>query len=266
MSSYFTGKVVWITGASSGIGEALVHQLARQNAKIILSARREAALQRVAEQAGLKKEDYLIIPFDLADTSQANEWAKQAAERFSRIDFLINNGGLSQRSEALQTQETVERNLMEVNYFGHVNLTKAVLPIMIKQGGGHVTVVSSIAGKFGFFLRSSYSAAKHALYGYFESLRLENEKHNIKILMACPGKISTQISVKATTGDGSGHGLMDQSHINAVNPMECAGEILRAIQKNKLEVFIGGKELRAITVKRFFPSFFHSVIRKQRPD
>lgn len=266
MSSFFSGKVVWVTGASSGIGEALVHLLARQNAKIILSARHEADLQKVAEKAGLKKEDHLIISFDLADTSRANDWAKRAIERFSRIDFLINNGGMSQRSEALQTQEAVERNLMEVNYFGHVALSKAVLPWMIKQGGGHVTVVSSIAGKFGFFLRSSYSAAKHALYGYFESLRLENEKNNIKILMACPGKISTQISVKAATGNGSGHGIMDESHKNAVNSIKCAGEILEAIQKNRLEVFIGGKELRALTVKRFFPAFFHSAIRKQRPD
>lgn len=264
MSSYFTGKVVWVTGASSGIGEALVRVLAKQNAKIILSARNADALNKVALDADLKSENYLVIPFDLADTSKIKECAQQAIQKFSRIDFLINNGGVSQRSESLQTSEEVERKLMEVNYFGHVALTKAVLPYMIKQGGGHITVVSSIAGKFGFFLRSSYCAAKHALHGYFESLRLELEKNNIKVLLVCPGKIETEISVKAARGDGSDHGVMDDSHINAVKPDECAGEILKAIQKNKLEVFIGGKEIRAVHMKRFFPSWFYAIIRRQK--
>jgi short-subunit dehydrogenase len=265
MSSYYTGKVVWVTGASSGIGEALVHQLAKLNARIILSARNADALNKVAFTAGLKPENYLVIPFDLADSSRVKEYAQLAIDKFSRIDFLINNGGVSQRSEALQTTEEVERNLMEVNYFGHVALTKAVMKHMVYSGGGHITVVSSIAGKFGFFLRSSYSAAKHALHGYFESLRLENEKNNIRVLMVCPGKISTEISVKAARGDGSSNGAMDPSHINAVKPAECAGEILKAIQKNKLEVFIGGKELWALRFKRFFPSLFYVIIRRQKP-
>lgn len=264
MSSFFTGKVVWITGASSGIGEALVHELAMQNARIILSSRNENALKAVALKAGLSNENYLIIPFDLADTTHVSEYVQQVISKFSRIDVLINNGGVSQRSEALSTNEKVERNLMEVNYFGHVALTKAVLPQMIKQGNGQITVVSSIAGKFGFFLRSSYSAAKHALHGYFECLRLENEENNIRILMVCPGKISTDISLKAAKGDGSKHGLMDESHKNAVKPKDCAVKILRAIENNKLEVYIGGKEVFAVKVKRFFPTLFHTILRRQR--
>jgi len=265
MSSFFSGKVVWITGASSGIGEALVYELAKQNARIILSARNEQALKKVAETAGLKPENFLILPFDLADTSRVHELVQSAIQKFSRIDILVNNGGVSQRSEALQTKEEVERNLMEVNYFGHVALSKAVLPQMIKQGGGHITVVSSIAGKFGFFLRSSYSAAKHALHGYFECLRLENEKNNIGVLLVCPGKISTDISLKASKEDGSSHGIMDESHKNAVKPEKCAVKIMEAIRKNKLEVFIGGKEILAVHVKRFFPSLFHRIIRGRSP-
>ena len=265
MSSFFSGKIIWITGASSGIGEALVHAFTREGARLVLSARDGEALKRVAAAAGLKSEDHLIIPFDLADTSRVNEYASQVVQKFSRIDYLVNNGGMSQRSEALLTNEKVERHLMEVNFFGHVALSKAVLPHMINHGGGHITVVSSIAGKFGFFLRSSYCAAKHALHGYFESLRLENEKKNIRVLMVCPGKISTEISVKAATEDGSKHGVMDESHKNAVKPIECAGQILRAIKNNSLEALIGGKELRAVTIKRFFPKLFHRLIRRQSP-
>lgn len=265
MSSYFSGKVIWITGASSGIGEALVYAFAKEGAKIVLSARNESSLKDVAKKAGLSNENSLLIPFDLADTSRVKEFAQQVISKFLRIDLLINNGGMSQRSEALVTDEKVERNIMEVNYFSHVALTKAVLPYMIAQGGGHLTVMSSIAGKFGFFLRSSYSAAKHALHGYFESLRLENEKNNVKVLMVCPGKINTDISLKASTGDGTSHDKMEHSHQTAVKPEECVGEILEAIKNSKLELYIGGRELRAVKVKRLFPNLFHSIIRRQRP-
>ena len=264
MSSFFSGKVVWITGASSGIGEALVYKLAKQNAKIILSARNENALKLVAQKAGLKTENFLIIPFDLADTSKVKEYAGAAVTNFSRIDFLINNGGTSQRSEALDTSEEVERQLMEVNYFGHVALSKAVLAVMIKQKSGHITVVSSIAGKFGFYLRSSYSAAKHALHGYFECLRLENEKNNITVLMVCPGKINTQISVKAAKGDGSPLGIMEESHKNAMSASTCAQKILTAIKSGETEIFVGGKEIRAVWLKRFFPMAFNTIIKRQR--
>ncbi len=265
MSSFFSGKVIWITGASSGIGEALAHELALSNAKIVLSARNETALKQVAEKCGLKPENYLLIPFDLTETLQVNEYVKQVIQKFSRIDFLINNGGISQRAEALETSAEVERNLFAVNYFGHVALSKAVLPVMIKQKGGHITVVSSIAGKFGFYLRSSYSAAKHALHGYFESLRLEIEKHNINILLACPGKIDTPISVNAMASDGSKHNKQDESHVGAMTAKECAKRILKAIEANKMEAFIGGKEMRSVYVKRFFPSLFYRLIKKQSP-
>ena len=168
-------KVIWITGASSGIGEALAIELARRQARLILSARRESELNRVGALTGLAPLDLLILPFDLADTSMASGLAAQVMNKFGRVDVLVNNGGMSQRSEARVTSNETERLLMEVNYFAHVNLTKAVLPYMIRQKSGQVVVISSIAGKFGFYLRSTYSAAKHALYGYFESLRLEVE-------------------------------------------------------------------------------------------
>ena len=261
----FKDKVIWITGASSGIGEALALAFAKKGARLILSARREQELQRVAKQTALPELDLMILPLDLADTRMASAWAAQVMNKFGRIDLLINNGGFSQRSAATATDEQVERQLMEVNYFSAVALSKAVLPYMLRQKSGHLVVLSSIAGKFGFYLRSSYSAAKHALHGYFESLRLETEKQGIKTLIVCPGKIKTEISLHAKQGDGASHNKMDESHVNAMSAEECAMQIIRAIEQEKQEVLIGGKELMAVSLKRFFPRLFARIIRKQNP-
>ena len=260
----FKDKVIWITGASSGIGEALAIELAKSEARLILSARRADELKRVGTLTKLPDLDLMILPFDLSDTSKASSFAAQVINKFGRIDILINNGGQSQRCEAIQTDEPTERKLFEVNYFSAVNLSKAVLPYMIRQKGGQIVVISSIAGKFGFYLRSSYSAAKHALHGYFESLRLETEKKGIKVLMVCPGKIKTNISLNAASAS-SIHGKMDESHENAMSAEEAAKRIIRGISDNEEEIFIGGRELKAITLKRFFPKKFWNVIRKQSP-
>lgn len=262
--SNFKDKVIWITGASSGIGKALALELAKHQARLILSARREDELQRVGAMTVLGELDIMILPFDLSDTSKVSGLAAQVINKFGRIDILINNGGQSQREEAIKTDEVTERKLFEINYFSAVNLSKAVLPYMIRQKGGHIVVVSSIAGKFGFYLRSTYSAAKHALHGYFESLRLETEKKGIKILMACPGKVKTNISLNASTASGA-HGKMDESHENAMTAEECAKQIIEAISSNSEEILIGGRELKAVTLRRFFPKWFGKIIRKQSP-
>lgn len=258
-------KVIWITGASSGIGEALVHECAKQNAKIILSSRRESELVRVCKAAKLDHTNSLIISFDLTNTTEAEEYAQHIISRFGKIDILINNGGLSQRSEAIDTSSETERQLFEINYFSAVNLSKAVLPFMIKQGQGRIVVVSSIAGKFGFYLRSSYSAAKHALHGYFESLRLELENKGIRVLMVCPGKIKTNVSLNAISNHGVSHNKMDQSHENAMSAEECAKQIIAGIVTNQEEIFIGGKELWIVKIKRFMPKLFSKIVRKQSP-
>lgn len=263
MSNY-KDKVIWITGASSGIGEALALEFAKQGARLILSARREDELKRVGAQTKLPELDLMILPFDLSDTSKASGLAAQVMNKFGRIDVLINNGGQSQRSEAVNTDEKEERKLFEINYFSAVNLSKEVLPYMLKQKGGHIVVLSSIAGKFGFYLRSSYSAAKHALHGYFESLRLETENKGIKILMVCPGKVKTNISLNASTEKGA-HGKMDESHENAMSAEECAKQIIIGISNNREEILIGGKEIKAVALKRFFPKWFGRIIRKQSP-
>lgn len=262
--SFFKDKIVWITGASSGIGEALALELAKQEARIILSARREDELKRVAALTKLPELDLLILPFDLNNTNNASALAASIINKFGRIDVLINNGGMSQRAEAEKTSIETDRALMEVNYFSYVNLTKAVLPYMKRQKSGHIVVISSIAGKFGFYLRSGYSAAKHALHGFFESFRLETEQFGIKTLIVCPGKVKTNISLNAVTETGQ-HGKMDESHINAMSAEESAKIILKAIINNEEEILVGGKELKAVTLKRFFPKLFGKIIRKQSP-
>ena len=200
--SELKNKVVWITGASSGIGQALAFAMAKEGAKLVLSSRRDQELKKVAKKCA---SDVLILPLDLSNSSNFKDLTQQVLEHFGSIDVLINNGGISQRSEAAQTSLEVDRKLMEVNYFGATALTKAVLPIMQQQKSGHLVAISSLSGKFGFFLRSAYSASKFALVGFYESLRLEEEKNNIKVSLVFPGFVQTNISQNALSGDGQKH-------------------------------------------------------------
>lgn len=261
----FKNKVIWITGASGGIGEALAYEFAKYEALLVLSARRLDELNRVKRNCKLPDNNVMVLPLDLEETSQANEMVKDIIARFGRIDILINNGGISQRAEAIDTPLSLDRKLMEVNYFGAVALTKAALPYLIKNKTGHLVVVSSIAGKFGFYWRSAYSAAKFALHGFFESLRLELHDHNINVTIVCPGKIKTNVSLNAITDKGSKHNQMDPSHEHAMSAEECAKQIVNAIYKNKKEVLIGRTEILTVYIKRFFPNLFYHIIRRVKP-
>ena len=262
----FKNKVVWITGATSGIGEALAKEFALQGAKIIISSRRIEELERVKNLLKLPEGDLLILPLDLEDLSNINILSQLVINKFGRIDILVNNGGISQRSLTKDTSIETDRKLMEVNFFGTVALTKSVLPYFLKQKGGHIVVVSSIVGKFGFHLRSAYAASKHALHGFFESLRMEVYNENVKVLIVCPGKIRTNISINAYTGDGSKHGKMDDSTNKGLSPEDCARKILKGIENNKEEILIGGNDIKAVFLKRFFPTLFSIIIRKQKAE
>lgn len=264
--SHFNNKVIWITGASSGIGEALAHAFAREGAKLVLSSRRADELNRVKNALKLKDENVLILPLDLADTSKVNALTQQVIATFGRIDILINNGGISQRALTKDTSLEIDRKIMEVNFFGTIALTKSVLPYMLQQKSGHIIAMSSIAGKFGFYFRSAYAASKHALHGFFESLRMEIYKENVQVMIVCPGKVKTNISINAVTGNGGTHNQMDASQENGVSAEVCAEQILKGIKNNTEELFIGGKELRGVWVKRFFPKLFSKLIRKQKPE
>ncbi|MGB0887868.1 MAG: SDR family NAD(P)-dependent oxidoreductase, partial [Vicingaceae bacterium] len=197
-----SNKVVWITGASSGIGEAIVYALAKEHCKLIISARRIEELNRVKANTNLSDEDILVLPIDLEKYEEAQNWTQKVMDKFNRIDILINNGGISQEGLALETSTAVEQKIMNINYFGNVALSKAVAPIMQQQQSGKIAIITSIAGKFGQAGLSTYSASKHALYGFYDSFRLELKKDNISVLLVSPGFINTNVTLNAITGDG----------------------------------------------------------------
>ena len=255
-------KVIWLTGASSGIGEALAYELSRKGAKLILSARRKEELERVkgncssASQAGIR-----ILPFDLEKADMLELSTEAAVQIFGHIDILINNGGISQRSLVAETALAVDRRIMQVNYFGAVALTKYLLPHFIKQRQGHFVTVTSLTGKFGTPYRSAYAASKHALHGFFDAVRAEHYKDNIDVTMICPGFIRTSLTLSALTADGSPLNKMDAKQYKGQPADWCARKIISAIEKNKEEVYIGGREVFAVYFKRFFPALFSKIIR-----
>ena len=259
--SKFKNKVVWITGASSGIGEALALAFSNEGAKLVLSSRNEKELERVANSC---KVETLILPLDLENQTDFIKKALKVNIHFGSIDFLINNGGISQRSEASETALEVDRKLMEVNYFGAVALTKAVLPYMQKQKSGCFVSISSLSGKFGFFLRSAYSASKFALVGFYESLRLEEEKNNINICIVFPGFVSTKISQNALSGSGDKHKKLDNNQKNGISAEQCARDIIKGIEKNKHEIITGGTEKWGVLMHRLFPKLFYKILKKKK--
>lgn len=256
-------KVVWITGASSGIGEALVYAFNAMGARLIISARNRDELFRV--KANCKDQiNVHVLSLDLADGAALPGKAEDALRIYGNIDILVNSGGISQRSLALATDLSTEQRLMAVNFWGTVILSKAVLPQMLARGEGSIVCVSSLVGKFGTRFRSAYSASKHALHGYFDSLRIEIDNPNVHILLACPGFIKTNVTINALTADGSAQGTMDDAQANGMAPEVCAQEIIKAITAKKEEVYIGGKETKGVLLKRFFPKLFSKIIRKAK--
>ncbi len=255
-------KTIWITGASSGVGEALVKELSKMDVNLIISARRQEELERVkSESSGNAQIE--ILTLDLTDSNSFKSKTTEANQLFGSIDILINNGGISQRSMVVDTNLEVDRRLMEVNYFGTIGLTKALLPSMLKNRNGHIVTITSLTGIFGTPWRSGYAASKHALHGFFDSMRAELEDEGIKVTLAALGFIRTNLSRMALLGDGSENGSIDETHQKGMDPHTCAVKIISAIEKEKREVYIG-KESYAVYVKRFLPGLFARLIKKAK--
>ncbi|WP_394995123.1 SDR family oxidoreductase [Emticicia sp.] len=261
----FENKVVWITGASSGIGEATAYQFAKEGATLILSARREDELLRVKQNTGLPSHQVFILPIDIENIEKISEKAKQAIEHFGKIDVLFNNAGISQRGSVLDTDISVYQKIFNLNFFGVIALTKAVLPFMKQQKSGQIAVTSSVSGKLATPMRSGYCASKHALHGFFDALRSEIYQDNISVTLICPGYIHTNISYNAVAADGSKFGKMDENQANGMSPEECASRIVEAIYKKRDEVYMGGKEVLGVYLKRFFPRILSKLLRGQMP-
>lgn len=254
------GKVVWITGASSGIGEELAYALAREGSFLVLSARNKEKLEQVKVKCLESTAKCWVNQVDLSGNQQLDAVVKTVLVQTGRIDVLINNAGRSQRSLAKETPPEIDRNIMELNFFSVVELTKLVLPQMLKNGSGHIVVISSIAGKLGFSMRTAYSASKHALQGYFESLRTELANDNIKVTIVSPGRIKTNISVNAVTKDGSPYNIMDEGQANGMNAALCAAKIVKAIKKERKELLVGKMEILMVHIRRFLPALYYKLV------
>src|ERR1041384_5563612 len=256
----FQGRRVWITGASSGIGEALARAFHDAGAKLILSARREDDLKRGQTACG-GEPNTRILPMDVTNAAELPEKTRLALSMFGGIDILVLNAGITQRSRTRETDESVYRRLMEVNFFGPEAMARAVLPSMLAQKNGHIVVISSVAGKFGVPMRSGYSATKFALHGFFEALRAEEERNGIHVTMVCPGYIRTDISLSALRGDGRRHAKMDSELAHGMPVEECAGQILRGVARKKKEIVVAAaREKTLVYMKRFFPDLLARMI------
>jgi short-subunit dehydrogenase len=260
----FEGKVIWITGASSGIGEALAYEWSKLDARIILSARRESELERV-KAACARSDHCTVAPLDLSRQEDIEAVADRMLQRFGTVDILVNCGGISQRSLLIETDVSVDRRIMEVDYFSGVTLTKKLLPSMVAKGSGHIIAVSSIVGMFGFPLRSAYSAAKHAMHGFYESLWAELHAQGIRVTVVCPGRILTSVSLHALTKDGTPHGEMDHGQASGITAETCARKIINAVRRNKREAYIGKKDLLMIYFKRYIPWLYYRLVSKVQP-
>lgn len=261
------GKVVWITGASSGIGEACAYEFARKGARLILTGTREDKLREVREHCLHEGQgEVAVLPYDLSDVAGIPALVERALGSFGRVDVMFNNAGISQRAKAGDTVFEVDRRIMEVNYFAPVRIAKLLLPGMIRQGGGTFVTTSSISGRFGFPLRSAYAASKHALYGFFESLHAEYYADNVRTVMVCPGRVNTNISFYALEKDGSRHGRLDAGQAGGISPERAARKIVKAVRRRKPEVLVGGKELLMVYFKRFLPALNRLLARKVKAE
>jgi dehydrogenase/reductase SDR family member 7B len=247
---------VWITGASSGIGEALAVEWSRTGARVILSARSAAELERVRARCD-EPSRHVVLPLDVTDMNAIARAAKEAGA----VDVLVPSAGVSQRSLAAETDLATDRRIMEINYFGTIALTKAVLPSMLARRSGQLVPISSVIGYVGVPLRSAYAASKHALHGFFNTLRAETHKDGIRVTIVCPGYIRTKVSENALRGDGTPHGQLDDTHARAMLPEEAAPVIVRGVAAGKREVHVGGKEIHAIRLQRHMPALVARVTR-----
>ena len=247
-------RSVWITGASSGIGEACAYRYAAMGCKLILTSSSREKLETVAERCRRDgAADVRVLPYDLGDPDGIKLLSREVWNAFGGIDVLFCNAGISQRTRVEDTPLPMVRKIMEVNFFAPVALAEAVLPLMLDNGGGRIAVTTSIAGRFGFPLRCAYSASKHALYGFFETLRAENRSNGISVTMVCPGRVRTNISFNALDKGGGKHGVLDPGQDKGLSPEKAAAIIVRAIERRKDEVLVGRSELLMVYIKRFFP-------------
>ncbi|MGB3111278.1 MAG: SDR family NAD(P)-dependent oxidoreductase [Psychrobacter alimentarius] len=264
MTTKYEELTIWITGASSGIGEALAIAFAKRGATMILSGRDHDKLAAV-KQCCKHTKKHLVVPFDLSDAEQAKEAYNLAKAHAGSIDWLINNAGVSQRSLIVDTSEEVERQIMEIDYFAQTRLTRLVLPDMMAQGGGKIVMISSVAGLLGTQYRGAYGAAKAAIHMWANSLRAELHDQGIEVATIFPGFIQTNVSINALTGDGSRQGTMDEATSKGLTAAAFAKQAVKALTKGEEYIIIAGaKEKLATKVNRVSPPRLYKLIRESK--
>jgi len=263
-AAYFVNKRIWITGASSGIGREMTLQLAHVATQIIVSGRNAESLNEVRKECGVP-EKVMIVPMDQSSPASVKDACDIVLSGDLAPDIVFCNGGVSQRAAALETTEGVERYVFETNYFSQVYLAKRVALASINSKSLHLVVTSSLLGKWGFPLRSSYAATKHALHGFFDSMRMETGGNGMKITLVLPGFINTPISINAMNEGGNKSGSMDENQAGGISATVCAQKILEGVAAGKKEFSVGGKETLGLLLRRFFPSLFDKILSKKNP-
>jgi len=233
-----SGKNIWVTGASSGVGEGMASVFHRAGANVILSAQNRNQLEIAASKLTEGPGEIYLAAFDITDPADREAAARDVLERFDRLDVLVNNAGISQRSLAKDTALDVDRRIMEVDFFGPIALTKLVLPRFIEQQSGHFIVTSSVAGKHGVPFRTAYCAAKHALHGFFDTLRIEHYEDNIAVTMLVIAGIPSNIAKHALTASGAEFGRQDMGGKLKITPEECGERVMRAMLERQQETMI----------------------------
>lgn len=263
------GKVVVITGASSGLGEALAHVFYENGCKIVLAARRKLELERVRDDL-LKKNvpiatlAPIVLELDLSEIEQIDSFVQKVYNACGHIDILINNAGVSHRGFILDTKIEVDRKIMAINYFGTVELTKACLPKMVERKSGHIVFMSSVQGLIAIPHRSAYAASKHAMQAFADSLRSEMHHHNINVTVVSPGYVKTAISLNAYSGSGEAHGEMDASTAAGYSPEYVASKLINAISCKEKEIIISQFLPRlAIFMRHCTPSLYFWIMAKR---
>lgn len=257
---------VWITGASSGIGEAVALRYAADGARLVLTSSSQERLSGVARrcrEAGAA--GVAVLACDLGDAAATAALPDQAWAAFDGLDTVFLNAGISQRTTVEDTSDEMIRKIMEINYFSPVCIARSLLPRMLSQGGGHIAVTTSIAGRFGFPLRCGYSSSKFALYGFFETLQAEYFDRGIRVTIVCPGRVRTNISRYALDKGGVPHGKLDPGQAGGLSPEAAAEKIIRAIRAGRREVLVGRGELVMTYIKRFFPGLCARLARRIKP-
>ncbi|MFT4603934.1 MAG: dehydrogenase/reductase SDR family protein 7B [Rhodothermales bacterium] len=256
----FSGKRVWITGASAGIGAALAKAFDSAGAHCVLSARRTERLEAVRTACD-HPERHLVFPLDTTAFESHEAAAREVEASAGPIDILILNAGIGQRGGALETNLDIVRRIMDVNFTGTVSLARLVAKRMAHRHSGHVVVISSVLGRLAIPGSSSYSASKFALHGYFEALRGEVFDDGIHVTMVCPGYINTDLTIHALQADGTGFGVIDHNHTYGMPAEVCARKILTAVRRRKAQVRVGGRETWGIPLARLAPALVRRVTR-----